>query len=219
MARTDILGQGVLHKAVLGGVLVAGNNTMPGGIGGEDDDMSLNKGRGGGLRGIAKGIIEPLLRCGICVDGKDAHGLSPLALAADYGVTGLISGTCSFHEKAMRFIALAVISIIQSTHPSIYLSNHVPSNPSSIIEQSNRLSLSLQPPDIIIEQSNIIIIIEQSNRLTLSLLAGCLAGLAELGADVDSRDEGGNTSLLIASLRGRVETLRTLLECGADLNR
>ena len=153
VARTDILGQGVLHKAVLGGVLVAGNNTMPGGIGGEDDDMSLNKGRGGGLRGIAKGIIEPLLRCGICVDGKDAHGLSPLALAADYGVTGLISGTCSFHEKAMRFIALAVIcpsfgrrstvhylSIIQSTHPSIHLSKQ------SCPKQSIIHNRTIQPP-------------------------------------------------------------------------
>ena len=50
---------------------------------------------------------------------------------------------------------------------------------------------------------------------------GDTARLAELlaaGADIDARDEHGQTALMIAARDGRTETVRWLIACGAGLD-
>jgi ankyrin repeat protein len=45
-----------------------------------------------------------------------------------------------------------------------------------------------------------------------------LAALLEAGADINARDEHGQTALMIAARDGRTSAVRWLIEHGADLN-
>lgn len=48
--------------------------------------------------------------------------------------------------------------------------------------------------------------------------ASALRALADAGADVDARDEHGQTALMNAAREGHTEVVRLLIERGADLN-